>query len=188
MKNNIKEYRDKGNISQGKLAELCNVSRQTINAIENNKYDPSLQLAFDIAEVLGVRVDELFVNRIEHKKSAGVMNELKKVKEFVLNFKGDKGMSKNENLYRIETTERCYCSLSSLVRPMPSFDSVEKNGSFASIPAGTKGWIVEKFGSKYFRPDKNQEGLDLYTVDTDKPTLITYKSVEGHYRIISEDE
>ncbi|MED4602088.1 helix-turn-helix transcriptional regulator [Paenibacillus validus] len=47
-------------ISQGRLAELCAVSRQTINAIENNKYDPSLQLAFDLAKHLGVTVDELF--------------------------------------------------------------------------------------------------------------------------------
>lgn len=62
MKNRIKEYREIKLISQGKLADLCNVSRQTINAIENNKYDPSLQLAFDIAENLGVRIDILFVN------------------------------------------------------------------------------------------------------------------------------
>lgn len=62
MKNNIKMYREKKTISQGKLAELCNVSRQTINAIENNKYDPSLQLAFNIAKTLGVKVDELFIN------------------------------------------------------------------------------------------------------------------------------
>lgn len=47
---------------KGKLAELCNVSRQTINAIENNKYDSSLQLAFDIAKSLGVLVDTLFLN------------------------------------------------------------------------------------------------------------------------------
>nr|WP_019637035.1 helix-turn-helix transcriptional regulator [Paenibacillus fonticola] len=60
MKNKIKEYRERKNFSQGKLAELCNVSRQTINAIENNKYDPSLQLAFDIAKTLGVTVDHLF--------------------------------------------------------------------------------------------------------------------------------
>ncbi|NRR19478.1 helix-turn-helix transcriptional regulator [Brevibacillus sp. MS2.2] len=60
MKNRIKEFREKGNISQGRLAELCNVSRQTINAIENNKYDPSLQLAFDLARNLGVTIDELF--------------------------------------------------------------------------------------------------------------------------------
>lgn len=62
MKNRIKEFREIKHISQGKLADLCNVSRQTINAIENNKYDPSLQLAFDIAENLGVRIDILFIN------------------------------------------------------------------------------------------------------------------------------
>lgn len=60
MLNRIKEYRESKKISQGKLAELCNVSRQTINAIENEKYDPSLQLAFDLAEQLEVKVDELF--------------------------------------------------------------------------------------------------------------------------------
>lgn len=63
MKNYIKEYREKRELSQGDLAELCNVSRQTINAIENNKYDPSLQLAFDIAENLGVRIDKLFISK-----------------------------------------------------------------------------------------------------------------------------
>lgn len=61
MRNRIKEYREIKNISQGKLAELCNVSRQTINAIENDKYDPSLQLAFELAKQLAVRVDELFL-------------------------------------------------------------------------------------------------------------------------------
>ncbi|QVY62113.1 helix-turn-helix transcriptional regulator [Cytobacillus gottheilii] len=67
MKNQIKEYREKKGISQGKLADLCNVSRQTINAIENNKYDPSLQLAFDIAKNLKVRVDILFLNEREEE-------------------------------------------------------------------------------------------------------------------------
>lgn len=62
MKNHIKEFRENKGLSQGKLAELCNVSRQTINAIENNKYDPSLQLAFDIAKCLEVKVDELFLS------------------------------------------------------------------------------------------------------------------------------
>jgi putative transcriptional regulator len=60
MENRIKEYREKSGLSQGSLAELCKVSRQTINAIENNKYDPSLQLAFDIAKHLGVTMEELF--------------------------------------------------------------------------------------------------------------------------------
>ncbi|MBM7602655.1 putative transcriptional regulator [Metabacillus crassostreae] len=63
MQNKIKEYRESRGISQGKLAELCHVSRQTINAIENNKYAPSLQLAFDLAKQLGVKVDELFYNK-----------------------------------------------------------------------------------------------------------------------------
>ncbi|EHQ87578.1 helix-turn-helix transcriptional regulator [Desulfosporosinus youngiae] len=62
MENKIKEYREKNSLSQVKLAELCNVSRQTINAIENNKYDPSLQLAFDIARVLGTAMEDLFIN------------------------------------------------------------------------------------------------------------------------------
>lgn len=61
MENRIKEYREKRSFSQGKLAELCNVSRQTINAIENNKYDPSLQLAFDIAKQLRTTMEDLFI-------------------------------------------------------------------------------------------------------------------------------
>ncbi|SFL99396.1 putative transcriptional regulator [Gracilibacillus orientalis] len=68
MENRIKEYREKYTLSQGKLAKLCNVSRQTINAIENNKYDPTLQLAFDLARNLGVTVDELFFREREDKE------------------------------------------------------------------------------------------------------------------------
>ncbi|MEH7010668.1 helix-turn-helix transcriptional regulator [Neobacillus niacini] len=62
MNNRMKEYRERNGLSQGKLAEKCNVSRQTINAIENNKYDPSLQLAFDIARTLGVTMEDLFIS------------------------------------------------------------------------------------------------------------------------------
>ncbi len=61
MNNNIKQYRKEKNISQEDLAKMCQVSRQTINAIENNKYDPTLSLAFKLAEVLQVTVDELFI-------------------------------------------------------------------------------------------------------------------------------
>ena len=59
--NQIYELRTENNISQGALADKCKVSRQTINAIENNKYDPSLALAFRLAEVLGTTVDKLFL-------------------------------------------------------------------------------------------------------------------------------
>ncbi|HJG48906.1 MAG TPA: helix-turn-helix transcriptional regulator [Facklamia tabacinasalis] len=60
MENQIKELRSYKKLSQASLAKHCKVSRQTINAIENNKYDPSLQLAFDLAEILETTVDNLF--------------------------------------------------------------------------------------------------------------------------------
>lgn len=62
MKNNIRDLRKSAKLSQDELAKLCKVSRQTINAIENDKYDPTLQLAFDIAKVLETTVDELFMS------------------------------------------------------------------------------------------------------------------------------
>jgi len=61
MDNRIKELRKSKKLSQVALANACKVSRQTINAIENNKYDPSLELAFQLAENLEVSVDELFL-------------------------------------------------------------------------------------------------------------------------------
>ncbi|NGZ75172.1 helix-turn-helix transcriptional regulator [Saccharibacillus alkalitolerans] len=61
MQNRIKEYRERLGLSQGRLAELCDVSRQTINAIENDKYDPSLQLAFDLARILGLTMEQCFI-------------------------------------------------------------------------------------------------------------------------------
>ena len=60
MKNQIRALRREQGLSQEELARRCGVSRQTINAIENNKYDPTLALAFPLAAELGVRVDELF--------------------------------------------------------------------------------------------------------------------------------
>ena len=60
MKNTIREKRKQLGLSQEELARRCGVSRQTINAIENNKYDPTLSLAFSLAAELGTTVDELF--------------------------------------------------------------------------------------------------------------------------------
>ncbi len=65
MENNIKDIRKKLGFKQEDLAKECNVSRQTINAIENNKYDPSLILAFRLASILQVTVDELFNYKAE---------------------------------------------------------------------------------------------------------------------------
>lgn len=61
MENTIKHLRKQLRLSQEDLAHRCGVSRQTINAIENNKYDPTLELAFKLADVLGSKVDDLFI-------------------------------------------------------------------------------------------------------------------------------
>lgn len=53
MKNSIREKRKELGLSQEELAKKCGGSRQTINAIENNKYDPTLALAFHLARELG---------------------------------------------------------------------------------------------------------------------------------------
>jgi putative transcriptional regulator len=61
LNNRIRELRKELKLSQDELARLCKVSRQTINAIENNKYDPSLELAFRLAKHLRTTVDRLFI-------------------------------------------------------------------------------------------------------------------------------
>ena len=61
MKNKLRVLRAEREWSQAKLAELLDVSRQTINAIEKKKYDPSLPLAFKIARLFNMRVEEIFI-------------------------------------------------------------------------------------------------------------------------------
>ncbi len=60
MKNNIKDLRKNKNLRQEDLAEILGVTRQTIIAIENNKYDPTLELAMKISEFFEVSVNEIF--------------------------------------------------------------------------------------------------------------------------------
>jgi len=60
MKNELDEYRSRDGLSQGDLAEAVGVSRQTINAIERERYDPSLELAFKLAAQFDCAVEELF--------------------------------------------------------------------------------------------------------------------------------
>lgn len=61
LKNKIKAIRNKLGITQEQLAKKCGVVRQTINCIENDKYDPTLELAFNLSKTLKVKVDELFI-------------------------------------------------------------------------------------------------------------------------------
>jgi len=60
MKNRLRELRGKRGWSQRDLAEKLRVSRQTVNAIETEKYDPSLPLAFKIAHLFGRRIEDVF--------------------------------------------------------------------------------------------------------------------------------
>lgn len=61
MKNNIRELRKTLGYRQEDLAAILGVTRQTINAIENQKYNPSLELAMKLAKLLGTTVEELFI-------------------------------------------------------------------------------------------------------------------------------
>ena len=60
VRNNLKEIRLKEKFSQTAFAEKCNVSRQTIHAVEVEKYTPSVELALKIAKELGLSVEEIF--------------------------------------------------------------------------------------------------------------------------------
>lgn len=60
MKNSLRVERAIKNITQGELADLIGVSRQTINTIESNKYVPSTVLALKIARVFGKKVEDVF--------------------------------------------------------------------------------------------------------------------------------
>ncbi len=61
MKSRVRELREKKGWSQGELADLLDVSRQTVNAIETEKYDPSLPLAFKIARLFSLRIETIFL-------------------------------------------------------------------------------------------------------------------------------
>ena len=61
MKNRIRVLRAEKGWSQADLAEKVGVSRNSINAVENGKFDPSLPLAFNIADAFGLRVEEVFL-------------------------------------------------------------------------------------------------------------------------------
>lgn len=60
IKNNIKVERAKLNLTQAELAEKVSVSRQTINSIENGKFNPSVELALKISRVFNTNVEDVF--------------------------------------------------------------------------------------------------------------------------------
>jgi putative transcriptional regulator len=60
VKNRLRVLRAERSWSQAELADRLGVSRQTVNAIENQRYDPSLPLAFDIARLFGLAIEQIF--------------------------------------------------------------------------------------------------------------------------------
>jgi putative transcriptional regulator len=71
MKNRLKVLRAERNWSQADLAGKLEVSRQSVNAIETGKFDPSLPLAFKLARLFGLSIEEIFADEEGNSKSAG---------------------------------------------------------------------------------------------------------------------
>ena len=65
MENRLKQHREARGRSQGELARRLGVSRQTISAVETDKYDPSLPLALRMAKLFAVNVPDLFIDHWE---------------------------------------------------------------------------------------------------------------------------
>ena len=70
MTNRVRELRSERGWSQGELGEQLGVSRQTVNAIETGKYDPSLPLAFRIADLFDLAIEEVFEPDEKRKRKA----------------------------------------------------------------------------------------------------------------------
>ena len=69
MKNRLKVLRAERDWSQSELADRLGVSRQSVNAIETGRYDPSLPLAFAIADLFGLSIEQIFDNPSKDKSS-----------------------------------------------------------------------------------------------------------------------
>lgn len=69
MKNKIHEFREKLGLTQEQLGELVGVSRQAIHAIETEKFEPSIWLAYDISKVFHCSIEEIFIFEESEKKS-----------------------------------------------------------------------------------------------------------------------
>jgi putative transcriptional regulator len=78
MKNRLKVLRAERDWTQAQLADALNVSRQTINAIETGKFDPSLPLAFRAARLFGLRIEEIFHDEDRHPEGTEIMVRQKK--------------------------------------------------------------------------------------------------------------
>jgi putative transcriptional regulator len=69
MKNDVRERRERADLSQADLAAAVGVTRQTINAIERDRYDPSIELAFALARYFDCRIKDLFDPELDGESS-----------------------------------------------------------------------------------------------------------------------
>lgn len=69
MKNKLKQFRESFRLTQEQLGELVGVSRQAINSIETEKFEPSIWLAYDIAKVFHSTIEEVFLFEESQRKS-----------------------------------------------------------------------------------------------------------------------
>ncbi|HON36622.1 MAG: helix-turn-helix transcriptional regulator [Methanothrix sp.] len=69
MKNRVRVYRAIHDLTQEELAKKIGVTRQTVLAIEKGKYSPSLDLAFKIAKIFGVKIEEIFIYEDPQEKN-----------------------------------------------------------------------------------------------------------------------
>ena len=69
MKNKLRQYREALGLTQEQLGELVGVSRQAINAIETEKFEPSIWLAYDISQVFNCSIEEVFLFQESERKS-----------------------------------------------------------------------------------------------------------------------
>ena len=70
MKNSLQEYREQYGLSQRELAEHVGVTRQTINAVEGNRYDPSVELVFKLAAFFECPVEDIFHPEVDVETTA----------------------------------------------------------------------------------------------------------------------
>ncbi|MDV3429195.1 MAG: helix-turn-helix transcriptional regulator [Bacillota bacterium] len=82
MKNKLKEFRESLGLTQEQLGELVGVSRQAINSIETEKFEPSIWLAYDISKVFHCSIEDVFIFEESERKSRsqqsrGVINGIK---------------------------------------------------------------------------------------------------------------
>ena len=68
MENRVEELRKKMGLNQDEFAKAIRVSRQTVSSIETGKYNPSLELAFAIADFFGKRIEEIFIHERRAEK------------------------------------------------------------------------------------------------------------------------